>query len=184
MSGSTQNARIWTGADVFHAPVGTTGPTNLATSLNVAFHAVGLLGTDGLTETRDEDSTDHWAWGGILIRTVKSKHKRTFKFIALEDNKETFALANPGSTVGAPASGICVRTVKVPTENPRAWVFQLADGDDVSRRLYIPKAEAALTGDIVYSEEELEAKEFEVTVYPDDSGVLFQIIGNDLAFAS
>ena len=37
MAGSTANPRIWSLADVYAAPIGTTGPTNIATALNAGF---------------------------------------------------------------------------------------------------------------------------------------------------
>lgn len=183
MAGTPDNAHVWTGADIYVAPVGTTGPTDLATALNVAFKPVGLLGTDGLTEGRDEDVNDFFAWGGILVRSVRSKHKRTFKFVTLEDNKVTFDLQNPGSTIGAAAAGITTRTIKAPAPNPKAFVFQLNDGSAATRRRAVPKAEVTEVGEVTYIEDDLAVVELTVTVYPASDGTLYFDIGNEAAFA-
>lgn len=184
MTGTPENARLWTGADVYVAPVGSTAPTTLVAALDAAFDPLGLLGTDGLTESRESDSSDFFAWGGTLVRTVRSKHKRTFSFVALEDNPTTFGLANPGSEIAAAVSGVVTRTIKTPTKDERAFLFQMSDGDEISRRRIIPRGEVTEIGDVTYTEEDLAVIEFTVTVYPASDGVLFLDIGNEDAFVS
>lgn len=98
MAGTTTNPRVWFNADVYVAPVGTAQPTDTTTALNAALKPLGLLSEDGMTETRGDTTDDKYAWGGILVRTTRSKHKRTFKVAALENNSTVFALVNPGST--------------------------------------------------------------------------------------
>src|SRR5690348_2268625 len=98
MAGDPANPRIWVGADVYVAPLGSTAPTDVTTVLNASFVAIGLLSDDGITESRDQDSTDHYAYGGQLVRTSRSKFKRTFEVTAIEDNKTVWQLLNPGST--------------------------------------------------------------------------------------
>lgn len=177
MAGDIANPRIWLNADVYVAPTGTTGPTDTTTALNVAFEPLGLLGEDGMTESRDEDVTDHYAYGGILVRTTRSKHKRTVKVTALEDNPIVFDLKNPGSGT-ATAGGVTTRTVKVPTTNPKAFVLQLVDGD-ITKRRYIPTGEVVEVGDEAISDDEMAMVELTINVYPDASGVLYYEITDD-----
>ncbi|NED27547.1 hypothetical protein G3I37_22055, partial [Streptomyces anulatus] len=79
MSGNVNNPRLWEGADLWTAPVSTALPAVLDDAMTTVpdWKAVGLLSEDGASEARDEDSTDFYAWGGKLIRTKRSKHKRT-----------------------------------------------------------------------------------------------------------
>lgn len=177
MAGDVDNPRIWIGADVYTAPVGTTLPTDTSASLNAAFRALGLLSEDGMTEGRDEDVTDHWAWGGILVRTTRSKHKRTFVVTALEDNDVVFDLANPGSNT-ATTGGVTTRTVYVPDPNPQAFVIHLTDGSTV-KRLAVPRGEVSVVGEKTYSDAEMTMTELTITVYPDENGLLFYEISND-----
>jgi hypothetical protein len=176
-TGDTDNPRIWTGADVYTAPVGSTLPTDVTTALNAAFRPLGLLSEDGMTESRDEDTTDHYAWGGILVRTTRSKHKRTFVVTALEDNDVVFDLTNPGSNT-ATTAGVTTRTVKVPTSNPQAFVFHLTDGT-TKKRIAIPSGEVTEVGESTYSDAEITMRELTITVYPDASSLLFYEISND-----
>lgn len=177
MAGDTDNPRIWTGADVYAGPTSTTAPTNVATALNAGFRPLGLLSEDGMTESRDDDVTDHWAWGGILVRTTRSKHKRTFVVTALEDNDVVFDLANPGSDT-ATTGGVTTRTVYVPDPNPQSFVFHLTDGSN-SKRIYVPRGEVSAVGEKTYSDADMAMTELTITVYPDENGLLYKEFSND-----
>lgn len=177
MAGDTDNPRVWEGADVYFAPVGTTAPTDVTTAWAAAWIAAGLLGEDGLTETRDEDSTDLYAYGGILVRTTRSKHKRTFTVTLLEDHADLWELLNPGSTA-ATTTGVTTRTVKVPTSNPMAFGIEFRDGT-TTKRIVVPKGQIVISGDVSYSDSELAGREATITVYPASDGTLYVEITND-----
>ena len=177
MAGDTDNPRIWQTGDVYVAAVGSTMPTDIASALNAAFDAVGLLGEDGLTEAREDEQQDHYAWGGILVRTTKSKHKRQFTFTCLEETAVVMGLWNPGSIMSV-SGGVTTTEVHVPSADPRAWVVEIVDGD-YTKRIAIPRAEVTEWGDVTYSESEMAMRELTVTVYPDSSGVLFDEITDD-----
>lgn len=182
MSGDVDSPRIWAGADVYVAPVGSTAPTDTTTALDAAFKALGLLSDDGATEGRSEDTTDHYAWGGILVRTTRAHHKRTMKVTALEDNDIVFKLVNAGST-SATVTGRTTRTVKVPTTDPRAFVFELTDGTNTWRR-HIAKGEVLEVADIAFSESDMTAYELTINVYPAADGTLFTDITDSATAAA
>lgn len=174
MAGDTSNTHAFEDApDLLVADVGTTAPTTLTDAFGVGWDAVGLLGDEGLTEGREQDSSDHFAWGGILLRTIKSKHKRTFRVILMEDNAITFGLLNPGSTT-ATSTGVDTRTVKAPTTNIKAFGFDLKDGGATVKRIIIPTGEVTEVGDTVYSDGEVTGYEATITVYPAADGTLFK----------
>lgn len=179
MAGDVSNPRLWEGADLWTAPMGTAIPTNLTDPMSSAtgWSAVGLLSEDGASEARDEDSTDFYAWGGQLIRTKRGKHKRTIQVTALEDNLVVFGLVNPGSTVST-ADGVNTRTVKIPKSEKVSFVLELRDGDIVRRR-HIPMGEVTEVGEVPLSETDLQAFELTITIYPDADGVLYHDIDND-----
>lgn len=175
MSGDADNTNIWEGADVYVADVGTTAPTDTATAFGAGWDPLGLLSADdGLTEARDEDRSDHYAWGGVLVRTVRSKHKRTFQVTILEDTAITFGLINPGSTQ-ATATGVTTRVVKKPTSDPKAFAFETIDGDTTSRKI-IAKGEITEVGEVVRKEDDLSAVPITITVYPASDGELYREI--------
>lgn len=177
MAGDPANPRIWVNAKVLVAPVGTTAPTDIATAWSATWKDLGLLSEDGLTEARDQDVSDHYAWGGLLVRTVKSKHKRTMKVTALEDNPIVWGLVNPGSSASS-ASTITTRTIKVPTSDPRAFGMELLDGS-VTSRLIIPRGEIIELGDVTKSDSELTMYELTINLYSASDGTLYKEITND-----
>ncbi|NYI06069.1 hypothetical protein FHU37_003012 [Allostreptomyces psammosilenae] len=142
-----------------------------------AWKAVGLLSEDGATESREEDTSDFFAWGGMLVRTRKSRHKRTITVTCLEDNLTVFGLVNPGSTVTT-TGGVNTRAVRVPTREKMAFVLELTDGN-VTRRRHIPTAEVTEVGEVTLSDSELTAYALTITIYPDADGLLFYDIDND-----
>ncbi|PPG39468.1 hypothetical protein [Pseudoclavibacter sp. RFBA6] len=179
MAGNPKATQLWQGADVYIAPLGTAGPSDLTASWAAAWKAVGLLdGEEGMTEAREAETGEHYAWGGVLYRRTSSKHKRTFKFIALEDNAVTFGLVNPGSTRTSTAG---VRTSKV--KNPLAGVqfaigHNLVDGTKVKRRI-AKTAEVVEVGEIKESETEPTVYEITVVVFPESDGTLYTTIETD-----
>lgn len=177
MAGNTDNPRVWLNADVYAGPVGTTAPTDTTTALNVAFEALGLLSEDGASMSSDQDSTDMWAWGGILVRTIRSKNKKTFKVTALEDNPVVFGLVNPGSSA-VTATGTTTRTIKTPTANPQAFVIELTDGT-VKKRIVIPKGEVSEVAEVTLSDTEMTAYELTISIYAASDGTQYLEITDD-----
>lgn len=175
MAGDATNAALWTNADVYIAPTTTTQwPTDVTTAWGVDWDAVGLLdGEEGFTETRENaDSSEHYAWGGILVKATTSKHKRTVKFVALEDNDTVFALINPGSTRST-AAGVTTSAIKAPEAAEFAVGFEVRDGDVVKRR-WCKRAEVVEVGEVKESESDLTVFEVTVVLYPDAStGVIW-----------
>jgi hypothetical protein len=172
MSGDPTNVSLWQNADVYLAPSGTAGPTDVSTAWGASWDAAGLLdGDKGFTEARSDTQNDFYAWGGNLVKRTKSKHKRTIKFIALEDNDVVFNLVNPGSTRST-ASGLTTSAVRVPTNTEFAIGFEVRDGDRVRRRSVL-RATVDTVGDVVDSEGALAAYEITVVLYPESDGTLY-----------
>lgn len=185
MSGDADAARVWLEGDVLVAAVGVTAPTDTTTdwlSVDADWEPLGLLSEDGLTEGRDADSNDMRAWGGILVRTVRSNEKRTFKVAVLENSDVVFHLLNPGSsseTIG----GITTRDIKASVPDPRAFGFEKRDGY-ITSRIVVPRGEVTEVGEAVANEQGIESREITVTVYPDpDTSILFTEVTDDPAAA-
>lgn len=179
MSGNAKNTSLWQGADVLIAAEDTDGPEDLITAWAAEWAAAGLLdGEEGFTEAREGDTSEHYAWGGNLYKRTSSKHKRTFKFVALEDNAVTFGLVNPGSDRTS-AAGVRRARIKVPTIGKRFSVgFDLREGDKVKRR-FARHAEVAEVGEIKESETDPSVFEITVVVFPDEDGVLYETVETD-----
>ena len=172
MSGEPSNARLWADADVYVAFLADTPtPTNPSTiddPFGADWDLVGLLdGEDGFTDTRNEDVTDLYAWGGILLRTSRRNFKWTRAFTAKERNDTTDRLMWPGSSSSQilVPSGNRIERVKV--------AFETRDGDNTYRLITAFEAEVTVNGDMNENETDIADVPFIVTVFPDSDGVLF-----------
>lgn len=183
MAGDASNAALWQNADVYVAAANTSGPSNVSSAWSNSWSAIGLLdGESGFAEAREEESNEIYAWGGLLVKKTKSKHKRTIKFVALEDNATVFGLINPNST-RTTASGLTTSTVKVPTIAEFAIGFETKDGTDVKRRI-IKRATVESIGEVVESESGLTVYEITVAIYPETDGTLYTELSGTVSASS
>jgi hypothetical protein len=172
MAGDATNAALWQNADVYLAAANTTGPTTVSGAWASGWSAVGLLdGEAGFAETREDESNEIYAWGGLLVKKTKAKHKRTISFVALEDNATTFGLLNPGST-RTTAGGVTTAAVKVPSLTEFAIGFETRDGDKIKLRS-IKRAVVEEIGEVVESESGLVVYTVTVAIYPETDGTLY-----------
>lgn len=171
MSGNPDNAAIWGDADVYVADVDGALPASVDIPFGLDWDLVGLLdGEAGFEESRSQDSSDFFAWGGILVRTSRRNFKLTRKFVALEENAVTMGLIWPGSGQGER---------RIPRNRRVKLGFETTDGDKVKRVVTRRYAEISEVGTIKDSESELTKLEITVDIYPDSDGVLFDVQPDD-----
>lgn len=165
MSGDTSNAQLWTEADVYVAPLATVAPTSGTATWPAGWELVGLLdGEDGFTTTREQDTNDLYAWGGILVRTSRRNFKLTKSFSALENNDVTRDLVWPDSPAGQ---------IIVPRPKDILIGFETREGDVYHRLISAERAQVDVDGDIVENETDLTKYELVATIFPTADGVLF-----------
>lgn len=167
--GNPENASLWRNADVFVATSidDATLPADASTAFGAGWGQVGLLDGDAGMETeREEDREDHYAWGGIIVRTSRKNFKLTRKVTLLEDNAVTRSLIWPGSTA---------TEIVVPRPQPVKVAFELREGDRVRRLITRNYAEFDVDGAITESESELTKYPMVATIFPDGDGVLFDV---------
>jgi len=167
MSGDPTKANLWTDADVYVSwNLSATLPANAETPFGSDWKLVGLLdGDEGFPETRDEDTDDKFAWGGILVRTSRQHFKLTKNFTALEDNDTTRKLVWPGSSA---------TRIKVPRPEKVLIAFETREGEKVRRLITSQYAECSLDGDHGENETDLESATIAATIYPSSDGYLFE----------
>lgn len=165
MSGNPANAALWAEADVYVAPVGSALPASITDPFPAAWKAVGLLnGEDGFVTAREQDTTDHFAWGGVLVRTSRGNFKLTRAFTVLEDNATTRSLIWPGSPAGK---------LVVPRPGNVLLGFETREGTAKKRLITAQYAQVDLSGDLTENETDLTAAELTATIFPTAGGDLF-----------
>lgn len=167
MSGDPTKANLWTDADVYVSTnLSATLPEDASQPFGPDWQLVGLLdGDEGFPETRDEDTNDLFAWGGVLVRTSRQHFKLTKSCTCLEDNAVTYSLIWPGSTP---------TRVKVPRPARVLVAFEVREGDKVRRLITSQYAECSLDGDHGENETDLESATLAFTIFPTGDGWLFE----------
>lgn len=166
MAGNPDLAALWANADVYIADtVDATIPADADAAFGSEWTPVGLLdGDDGFSSGRESEQSDHFAWGGIIVRTGRKNFKLTKKFTVLEDNAATRRLIWPGSTD---------TELVVPQPTPVKLAFELREGTKVKRLITRRHAEVDVDGDMVENESDLTRAPLAAVIFPDAEGVLF-----------
>lgn len=166
MAGNPANASLWADADVYVAPLGTANPSNISTPFGSSWGLVGLLDGDaGFSYPRTEDEADHFAWGGVLVRTSRRNFKQQVNFTALEWNDVTRDILWPGSTSSQ---------LVVPRPVRQKIAFEKREGSKVHRLIAHYEAEVTAT-DWTENESALTSYPLVATIFPDALGVLFDV---------
>lgn len=159
------NASLWAEADVYIADSLNADTPEEGEPFPASWDIVGLLdGEDGFQQEREEDENDHFAWGGVLVRTSRSGFKLTEAFSALEDNPRTRSLIWPGSPPGR---------IIVPRPVPVKMAFETREGTRTHRLITERYAIVTVNGTITRNETELTKYELLATIYPTADGGLF-----------
>jgi hypothetical protein len=167
MSGNTAAASLWANADVLvTSNLAAVIPPDESTPFTSDWSFVGLLdGDKGIERNMTETETDHYAWGGILVATTRTKHKETKQFTCLEDNAVTRSLIWPGSSPGQ---------LVVPRPTDILIAFHTYTGGKVHRLISAHRAQVVLAGGkVLENETDMTAFPLEATVYPDSTGLLY-----------
>lgn len=174
MAGDPNQAAVWANADVYVGALDATDPTDGA-DFGGEWDLVGLLdGEDGFSESMSQDSTDHFAWGGILVATTRKNFKLTRSFTALEDNETVYDLIYPGHTLTFDGEGGYTGDLPVPDFGAKFKVaFQTRSGDTIKRVISKNYAQVDERGDSTEGEDDLAKRPITVAIYPDDQGLLF-----------
>lgn len=170
MAGDASNARLWADADVYVSfDLDATVPATVATEFSVDWDLVGLLDGDaGFTESRSMDETDHFAWGGILVKTGRRNYKETHSFTAMEWNETTERLYRPGSDTPG--------TYKVALQPERVLIaFETREDGIVKRLISTYEVEVVVSGDVNRNESNISSLEFVATIFPNADGELWTV---------
>lgn len=151
MANAASNIRIdaaQAAGAIWIAPTGTALPTDETTALDAAFECVGLIGSDGITDTPSSSGTDITDMNGTVVATAESGYKTEFSFPMLETNKVSLKLyhdaANVTTTAGtSPAPDVITTLGGAPVLDHYVVVRETVSNGLKARRVW---PDAKVTG--------------------------------------
>lgn len=150
-------------------PVGIPLPTDASTPLDAAYHEVGAISEDGITEATSQDRTDIFIWqNNALARRIPGQATKTWTFAAAETNLITLGVQYPGSTVTQTSEGVAIAE-RPPITDIRQWVLHGIDGTR-ALRIVVPRGEVTERGDVVWSAGGITVYEWTLSAYVDTNG--------------
>lgn len=159
---------------VNRAPLGTALPTDATTKLDTAFEALGLISEDGVTRTIDASDDKLKAWGGSVVKVIRSDFSTSYTFTFLESANATVLKALFGEAnvvVTPPEEGVHGGKVAI-TQNarmvPRAvYTLEMLDENTFIREV-IPTGQLTVSGDVKFVHSAAISYSVTIEAMPDD----------------
>ncbi len=177
MSNTIKNVTAGTpkiGGSFFHAPLGSTLPTDAKTDLNKAFKDLGYISEDGVKQSESLETNTVKAWGGDVVMTSQTGKTFTYTLKLIEAlSSEVQKLIHGDDNVdGDLEKGLIVKgnTKELPSE---AFVIEQIMRENTLKRTVIPNAKITSIGEVTYKDGEVVGYEITLTASPDDSGNSF-----------
>lgn len=155
---------------VMHAPVGTAFPAKISEAFSKGWIKGGYVGEDGVTRTIDASDDKIKAWGGDIVRILRSEHSVSYTFQFLESrNAETLKILFGEGNVHVTADEVTVdlKSEMVPR---RSFAFDMRDGDAKVRE-EVPDGQISLSGDVQFVHSDIIRYEVTIEAFPDENGV-------------
>jgi hypothetical protein len=171
---------------VLVAPVGTTGPADVATALNVAYVDSGYTSEDGITITPSIDANDVKVFQSNLpVRRSITGRGLEVHFTMLEWSDVTLPFAFGGGSVTAttgPPAHYLYNAPSSASYDERSLVVEWTDGTNITR-FTAPRGAVTDIGDINVVRGEASGFEVTYTVFASGTGTDWYIRSNLAALA-
>ncbi|MGI5408733.1 phage tail protein [Streptomyces chartreusis] len=185
MSLDSDNVRVALTGSILLAPVGTTGPTDLATAWGAGWVDLGYMSDDGVSMEYSTDVEDIGAWQSLSpVRRVLTSVDMTLGFTALELKASTITAYFPDSTITEVTADTVWRLdiPAAPGPDERAVGLEWIDGN-IKNRLVIPRAEITDRGAINLGRSSAVGLEMTVSAYASAAPEIAFWLSNDPAWA-
>lgn len=148
----------------------TTFPTDASSALAETVLDAGYVSEDGLVETVDASDDKIKAWGGDIVKIVRTEHSVSYTFTLIE-SKNADALKLLFGEENVTVSGKKITVNKTATMIPRAsFIFDMRDGkEDI--RILVKDGQPSISGDVNFTDGDAIGYEVTVEAFPDADGV-------------
>jgi hypothetical protein len=152
---------------VYSGATSATLPTNASAAVGGTLAGLGYVSDAGLTMTKGGDIQTIRAWGGEPVKIIKATDDVSFAWTFIETSDAVLSEVFGADQV---TSGVTTTiTVNGTQVGPRAWVFDMLDGD-FAIRIVVPNGE--MTGEVQVSFVDGQPVSWPATItaLPDSSG--------------
>lgn len=171
-----------TGA-VMTAPVGTTAPTSVSSTLT-GFTASGYVSEDGMTLSPSWNTTDLHDWSGSVVRTLLDDFTgeislSEIEFLGEEGAKHCFGENNVTVSAATSTHGTQL-TVALGTDLPDevSWAFKMKDGDR-KVLVYVPRGQVVSIDSIAFNRNNAAPLPYTISCHADSTGKSIYIFTDD-----
>lgn len=159
-------------------------PSDATAELSDKLLDAGYVSEDGLVETIDASDDKIKAWGGDVVKIVRTEHSISYTFTLIESAraealKLMFGEANVEVTDATSSAGRKILVKKTAQMVPRAtFVFDMAD-TPASVRVLVKDGQPSISGDVNFTDGDVIAYEVTVEAFPDEDGVKSELTIDD-----
>lgn len=148
-------------------PVPMPGPEAFA-ALNAAFKKMGYVGPDGFTKNAEASDEDEYAWGGIIVNTVRSEFGVTYELEVRETaNYDTLVgIFGPDNVINDTVNGVLTVKTNAKTAPRQAVVFEMLDKAKGHREV-IPNVQILTSGEQTFTHGASVTIPIQLKAYPD-----------------
>lgn len=175
---NASNVRVGTGkvgGYVFHAPLGTTPPTDSTTALEAAYEGLGYVSEDGVSRNVEVTTEDVLDWNGDVVRTTTTERNAEVTLAFLEWNEQVAKAVYGADNVTVTGDKIKVAFTgeQLPHEQ---WSVELADGDE-DGRLWINDGQVTTPGggELTFSRSAAVQHSITIKCFRDSDGKFFNL---------
>lgn len=145
-------------------------PVDASSALAASVLDAGYVSEDGLVETVDASDDKIKAWGGDIVKIVRTEHSVSYTFTLIESkNADALKLLFGEGNVTITGNKITVN--KTATMIPRAsFIFDMRDGDE-DIRILVKDGQPSISGDVNFTDGDAIGYEVTVEAFPDADGV-------------
>lgn len=157
------------GGYIFRAPVGTTLPTDIKTTLDPAFKVLGYISEDGYVETLETDSEDIVDMNGDLMDSPQTSRVESAQLTLAEIKAETLKVQYGEDNV-TDENGIITVEHNGDSVTTSAYVLELLLKNGRRWRKVIPKGQSSELDDLTIAVGELCARALTMKYLTDEDG--------------
>ena len=154
---------------IFSAPVGTTLPTDIKSTLDPAFKVLGFISEDGYVETIESDSEDIVDMNGDLMDSPQTSRVESAQLTLAEIKAETLKVQYGEDNV-TDENGIITVKHNGDSATTRAYVLELLLKNGRRWRKVVPKGQSSELDDLTIAVGELCARALTMKYLTDEQG--------------